>query len=109
MHKINIFVEHENQIYFNLLSSRYRLLLYFNWVRLFIKRQYTIPKNIEVITDQYTESVKKFKSNEHFELVENIYVIGMTTTAAAKNRDFLNQLKCPFGKSNLCYGLLFML
>lgn len=47
LYKLNFFVEHKNQIHFNLLNSRYRLLLYFNCVHVFIERQYTIPKNIE--------------------------------------------------------------
>lgn len=86
----------------NSLGQRDRWLLYYNWVRLFLTQEKLIVENVQETTRQYRRHVNKFKSIEYLKFVKNKHVIGMTTTAAAKNRYLLKNLKCPIGKYNKC-------
>ncbi|XP_050060549.1 NFX1-type zinc finger-containing protein 1-like [Aphis gossypii] len=79
----------------DLLGKRDRWLLYYNWVRLYITNEYNNIENIKDTTRQCRRDMNKFKSIGYLKPVQNKYVIGMTTTAAAKNRYLLKNLKCP--------------
>uniref|UniRef100_A0A2S2P903 NFX1-type zinc finger-containing protein 1 n=2 Tax=Schizaphis graminum TaxID=13262 RepID=A0A2S2P903_SCHGA len=79
----------------DLLEKRDRWLLYYNWIRLYITKEYNNIENIKSTTRQCRRDMNKFKSIGYLKPVQNKYVIGMTTTAAAKNRYLLKNLKCP--------------
>ncbi|CAH1732672.1 NFX1-type zinc finger-containing protein 1-like [Aphis gossypii] len=85
----------ENQNNRDLLGKRDRWLLYYNWVRLYITNEYNNIGNVQDKTRQCTRDMNKFKSIGFLKPVQNKYVIGMTTTAAAKKRYLLKNLKCP--------------
>lgn len=89
--------ECKNQINRDLLKKRDRWLLYYNWVRLYLTKEYNSIQNIKDTTRQCRRDANKFKSIGFLKPVQNKYVIGMTTTAAAKNRYLLKNLKCPIG------------
>ncbi|XP_060875365.1 NFX1-type zinc finger-containing protein 1-like [Metopolophium dirhodum] len=79
----------------DLLEKRDRWLLYYNWVRLYLTKEYNSIENMKDTTRQCRRDMNKFKSIGYLKPVQNKYVIGMTTTAAAKNRYLLKNLKCP--------------
>lgn len=87
----------------DLLKQRDRWLLYYNWVNLFLTREKIMTENVQENTRQCRRDVDKFKSIGYLKSVKNKHVIGMTTTAAARNRYLLKNLKCPIGKYNLYY------
>lgn len=93
---------YKNQNNRDLLEKRDRWLLYYNWVCLYLKKEYNSIENMKDTTRQCRRDMNKFKSIGLLKPVQNKYVIGMTTTAAAKNRYLLKNLKCPIGKYNLC-------
>lgn len=92
----------------NSLNNKQRWMLYYYWVDLFLKQEYKIVDNLNDSTRQYTRDMKKYKSIGFLKCVQNKHVIGMTTTAAAKNRYLLKNLKCPIGEYNLIFNLLFI-
>ncbi|XP_025207579.1 NFX1-type zinc finger-containing protein 1-like isoform X2 [Melanaphis sacchari] len=87
--------KYKNQNNRDLLEKRDRWLLYYNWVRLYLTKEYNNIKDIKDNTRQCRRDMNKFKSIGFLKPVQNKYVIGMTTTAAAKNRYLLKNLKCP--------------
>lgn len=96
----NNFYEVNNLVDRNSLDGKERWLLYYSWVHLFLKFEKINVENVNEITRQCRRDVNKLNSIEYLKPVKNKYVIGMTTTAAAKNRYLLKSLKCPIGK---CY------
>ncbi|XP_015376357.1 PREDICTED: NFX1-type zinc finger-containing protein 1-like, partial [Diuraphis noxia] len=86
---------YKNQNNRDLLEKRDRWLLYYNWVHLYLTKEYNNIENIKDTTRQCRRDMNKFKSIGFLKPVKNKYVIGMTTTAAAKNRYLLKNLKCP--------------
>ncbi|VVC39306.1 Hypothetical protein CINCED_3A008626 [Cinara cedri] len=77
------------------LKIRDRWLLYYSWIHSFIMME---NKNLEDLHDSILNCKKradKFKSIRYWKPVKDKYVIGMTTTAAAKNRFLMKKLKCP--------------
>jgi len=102
--KSESFVEcNNNLVNRDLLKRRERWLLYYNWVNLCILRERDMIENIQESTRQCRRDVNKFKSIGYLKSVRNKHVIGMTTTAAARNRYLLKNLKCPIGKYDLYY------
>ncbi|XP_029345817.1 NFX1-type zinc finger-containing protein 1 [Acyrthosiphon pisum] len=86
---------YKNQNNRDLLEKRDRWLLYYNWVRLYLTKEYNSIEKMKDTTRQCRRDMNKFKSIGFLKPVQNKYVIGMTTTAAAKNRYLLKNLKCP--------------
>lgn len=93
-------VECNNQINRDSLNEEERWLLYYKWVHIFLEEQNNVLECLKEKTRQNTRDMKKFKSIGFLNSVRNKYVIGMTTTAAARNRFLLENLKCPIGKYN---------
>lgn len=90
-----------NQMNPNLMEIRERWLLYYDWVHILLTNENYSQENVKATTRQYNRDVNKFRSINYMKSVENNHVIGMTTTAAAKNRYLLKHLKCPIGKYNI--------
>lgn len=101
LYKSESLVEYNNQKQRDSLEVRERWLLYYNWVRLFLIREDNCIESIKENIVQCRRDVNKYKSIEYLKPVKNKYVIGMTTTAAARNRYLLKSLKCPIGKYNI--------
>lgn len=91
-------VECNNRKQRDLLEVRERWLLYYNWVNLFLTREDNCIESMKENIIQCRRDMNKFKSIGYLKPVKNKYVIGMTTTAAARNRYLLKNLKCPIGK-----------
>lgn len=90
-----------NNIERDSLEDKKRWMLYYSWVNEFIKLEKINVDNLKEITYQGRRDVNKFKSIGYLKPVKNKFVIGMTTTAAARNRYLLKNLKCPIGLYNL--------
>ncbi|XP_050436996.1 NFX1-type zinc finger-containing protein 1-like [Adelges cooleyi] len=88
-------VEYTQNINCNAIDGRHRWLLYYNWVHLYLMLENNHIANIKDDARQMRREVNKFKSIGFLKPVKNKFVIGMTTTAAARNRYLLKNLKCP--------------
>lgn len=82
----------------HLIPADQRWVLYYNWVQGIIDnyRNILIP-----IWSEYNELCKKLDDNrlsQTMGLLDGVYVIGLTTTGAVKNKDLLEHLKPPIGK-----------
>lgn len=99
-------IECNNQINRDSLNELERWLLYFKWVHIFLEKQNNVLESSTGNTRQSTRDMNKFKSIGFFNSVKNKFVIGMTTTAAARNRYLLKNLKCPIGKCSLSKELI---
>lgn len=89
------FIDCNSKINNDLLGQRDRWLLYYSWVHLFLTHEKSIFESTKETTRQCRRDVNKFKSIGYFKSVKDKYVIGMTTTAAARSRYLLKHLKCP--------------
>jgi len=82
----------------HLIPAIQRWVLYYNWVHRIVNsyKDILIP-----IWCEYNELCKKLDENrlsQTMNLLNDIYVIGLTTTGAVKNKDLLEHLKPPIGK-----------
>lgn len=82
----------------HLIPADQRWVLYYNWVHRIVNgyKDILIP-----IWCEYNELCKKLDENrlaQTINLLNDIYVIGLTTTGAVKNKDLLERLKPPIGK-----------
>lgn len=89
------FIDCNSKFNHELLVQRDRWLLYYSWVHLFLTHEKSIIESAKETTRQCRRNAKKFESIGYLKPVKNKYVIGMTTTAAARNRYLLKNLKCP--------------
>jgi len=82
----------------HLIPADQRWALYYNWVYRIVNGH----KNILIpIWYEYNELCKKLDENrlaQTINLLNDIYVIGLTTTGAVKNKDLLEHMKPPIGK-----------
>lgn len=92
------FVVFKNEVDRDSLEISNRWLLYYNWVNLFFMMESKFLNDKYYSIFQCEESVSKFNSIKYLDVVKNKHVIGMTTSAAAKHRYLLKNLKCPIGK-----------
>lgn len=89
----------------HLIPAIQRWVLYYSWVNKIVNNY---KNNITPIWCEYNKLCKKYDENrlaQTMSLLDGIYVIGLTTTGAVKNKDLLEQLKPPIGKL-LCIVIL---
>lgn len=82
----------------HLIPAEQRWVLYYNWVRRIVHSYKNI---LTPIWCEYIELCKTLDENrlaQTMNLLDDIYVIGLTTTGAVKNKDLLERLKPPIGK-----------
>jgi hypothetical protein len=82
----------------HLIPAEQRWILYYNWVQRIVSGYKNI---LTPIWYEYNELCKKLDENrltQTIHLLDGIYVIGLTTTGAVKNKDLLEHLKPPIGK-----------
>lgn len=82
----------------HLIPADQRWILYYSWVYKIVNnyKSMLIP-----VWYEYNELCKKLDENrltQTMSLLNGIYVIGLTTTGAVKNKDLLDRLKPPIGK-----------
>jgi len=87
----------------HLIPADQRWVLYYNWVQKIVNghKDILIP-----IWYEYNELCKKLDENrlaQTINLLNDIYVIGLTTTGAVKNKDLLEHMKPPIGKYKYFY------
>lgn len=87
----------------HLIPADQRWVLYYNWVQRLVDEY----KNILIPTwTEYNELCKKLDENrleQTVNLLDGVYVIGLTTTGAVKNKDLLEHLKPLIGKDIYFY------
>ncbi|XP_050528979.1 NFX1-type zinc finger-containing protein 1-like isoform X2 [Daktulosphaira vitifoliae] len=87
-----------DQIYvddLHLVPANQRWTLYYHWIQRIVK---TYKNMINKIWIEYIELYKRLDKNrltQTMDIFEGIYVIGLTTTGAVKNKDLLEYLKPP--------------
>lgn len=82
----------------HLIPAIQRWILYYSWVNTIVNNY---KNNLTPIWCEYNKLCKKYDENrlaQTMSLLDGIYVIGLTTTGAVKNKDLLEQLKPPIGK-----------
>lgn len=81
----------------HLIPSDHRWVLYYKWVQRIVNNY---KNNLIPIWNEYNELCKNLDENrlkQTMNLLDDIYVIGLTTTGAVKNKDLLENLKSPIG------------
>lgn len=82
----------------HLIPADQRWVLYYSWVNKIVNNYKNI---LTPIWFKYNELCKEHDENrltQTINLLNGVYVIGLTTTGAVKNKDLLERLKPPIGK-----------
>lgn len=82
----------------HLIPADQRWILYYSWVNKIINNYKNILKPIWCKYNELCKEHDKNRLAQTMNLLNGIYVIGLTTTGAVKNKDLLERLKPPIGK-----------
>lgn len=82
----------------HLIPADQRWALYYNWVHRIVSNYKNMLVPIWIEYNLLCKKLDEDRLAQTMNLLDGIYVIGLTTTGAVKNKDLLERLKPPIGK-----------